>query len=198
MVKKSSVACGKYKYIVIGVSAGGLAALTLLLPALGTEFPAAVIVVQHVQADADLFLIQHLGGLCRLPVREAEDKVIIKGGNIYIAPPGYHLLVEEGDTFALSVDPPVHYSRPSIDVLFESAARIWGKSLIGIILTGASSDGARGLARIKEMGGLAIVQNPLEAEYGAMPRAAIATANVDAVLTLRGIGEFLNELFPAG
>ncbi len=188
----------QYKSIVIGVSAGGLAALATLLPALSKGFTASVIVVQHVRADADSFLVKHLDGLCSLPVREAEDKMAIEGGGIYIAPPDYHLLVEEGGRFALSVDPPIHYSRPAIDVLFESAARVWGKGLIGVILTGASSDGARGLARIKELGGLAIVQNVQEAEYKVMPGAAIDTADVDEIITIKRIGEFLNELFSTG
>ena len=187
------------KGIAVGVSAGGLAALSTLLPALSKDFPVPVIVVQHVRADSDSFLVDHLDSLCHLPVREAVDKMDIEGGVIYIAPPGYHLLVEEGGrSFALSVDQPVHYSRPAVDVLFGSAARVWGKDLIGIVLTGANSDGAKGLARIKELGGLAIVQDPRDAENDFMPKAAIEAVKVDEILSLKEISEFLNKIGERG
>ncbi len=187
------------KAIAVGVSAGGLAALTVILPALNKDFPAPVIVVQHIRPDADSFLVTHLGSICNLPVLEAEDKMVVEAGKVYISPPGYHLLVEEGGkSFALSVDPPVHYSRPAIDVLFGSAARVWGKELIGIILTGANSDGAKGLARIKELGGVTIVQDPHDAESIFMPMAAIKIVPEAKILSLTKIADFLYNITEGG
>jgi two-component system chemotaxis response regulator CheB len=126
-------------------------------------------------------------------VQDAEDKMAIERGKVYIAPPDYHLLVEHG-SFALSVDERVQFARPSIDVLFESAAHSYGPGVIGIILTGANEDGAAGLAAVKARGGVAVVQDPSDAERRTMPDAAIAATAADAVLPLEGIGEFLYAL----
>lgn len=181
--------------ITIGVSAGGLAALSALIPKLSQNLPAAVVIVQHLHVDSDSFLVEHLGRLCSLGVVEVEDKMAIEHGIVYIAPAGYHLLVEEcGSYFSLSVDEPVNYARPSIDVLFESAANAWGPKVVGVLLTGANSDGAKGLKTIKDKGGRTIVQNPQEAEYEAMPMAAISSFEVDDILTLKEIGEAVNIL----
>jgi two-component system, chemotaxis family, protein-glutamate methylesterase/glutaminase len=187
-----------YEAVVGGVSAGGLDALTSLLSAVTTNFSLAMIIVQHLHPQQNGFLVEHLNRACRLPVKEAEEKEAIKRGTVYLAPANYHLLIEADLTFSLCTDEKVNYSRPSIDVLFETAADAYGARLIGMILTGASKDGAAGLRRIKERAGLAIVQDPRSAEYPAMPLAALAAAQVDHVLTLEGIGRLLCELGSAG
>jgi two-component system chemotaxis response regulator CheB len=130
----------------------------------------------------------------QLKIKYAEDKEKIRKGCVYIAPPDYHLLIEDDRTFSLSVDAPVNYSRPSIDVLFESASDVFSEHIIGIILTGANSDGSLGLKRIKERGGLTIVQSPQSAEYPVMPTAAIAETDVDYVLDIEEIADKIKEL----
>ena len=187
--------------IAIGTSFGGLQALSLLLDDLPEGFAPAVGIVQHRSRDSDETLIRLLQDHCKLPVCEVDDKEPILPGHVYVAPPDYHLLVEDA-TFALSMDPPVAYSRPSIDVFFESAAEALGERVIGVLLTGANSDGGLGLRRIKERGGYAIVQDPETAVGRAMPAAGIALAPVDAVLPLELIGQRLVEIaakrHPAG
>ncbi len=131
---------------------------------------------------------------CELPVKQADEKEKILQGSVYFAPPNYHLLVEDDHTFSLTVDPAVNYARPSIDVLFETAASAYGSRLIGVILTGANSDGSLGLKKIKEMGGLTIVQAPESAEVDAMPKAAISAVRPDHVLDLEGVGSLLMDL----
>jgi len=180
-----------YEAVVIGVSAGGLNALGSILPQLPADFPLAVIIVLHLHPSSDLFLITHFAKLCSLPVYEADEKEEILPGTIYFAAPNYHLLVERDKTFALSVDQRVRFARPSIDVLFETAARAYSHRLIGIILTGANDDGATGLAMIKKEGGLAIVQNPETAEVETMPEAAIEACSVDYILDLPDIAQLL-------
>ena len=188
----------RYRIVVIGTSYGGVAALEKLLPRLSPSLPAPVVVVQHRSRDTDDGLCEFLRAHCRLPVVEPNDKEAVEGGHVYLAPRDYHLLVEDG-RFALSVDAPVTYARPSIDVLFESAADVYRADAIGVVLTGANRDGARGLARIRERGGLAVVQDPDEAESRAMPEAARAAAKVERVLRLEEIAPLLNELcLPAG
>ncbi len=183
-----------FQAVVIGVSAGGLDALSTLLPALPATFGLPVIVCQHVREDAEGYLIEHLGAKCRIRVAEAEEKQGIEPGCVYIAPPGYHLLVELDKTFSLSVDLRVNYARPSVDVLFESAADAYLGKLVGVILTGANSDGSKGLRKIKECGGLTIVQDPESAYANAMPRAAIQETQPDHILPLEKIGPFLAGL----
>ncbi len=178
----------------MGVSAGGMEALGAIFPDLSADFPLPVIVVQHQHPTSDDFLVHYLNERCSLKVKQAEEKESILPGVIYIAPPDYHLMVEEDRTFSLSVDEPVNYARPSIDVLFETAADVYGARLAGLILTGASSDGSLGLKRIKESGGLTMVQDPETAEVDFMPRAAVGATEVDYVLTLKEIGKFLNRL----
>ena len=182
-----------YGIVVVGTSYGGLAALQAVLPGLARDFPAPVVVVQHRRKDADDGLCEFLERHSPLPLGEPNDKTRIEGGRVYLAPRDYHLFVE-GDHFSLSTDPAVGHARPSIDVLFESAADSYGARAVGVVLTGASRDGAKGLARIKEAGGLAVVQDPEEAESRAMPEAAAAATRVDRVLRLREIAPFLNEL----
>jgi two-component system chemotaxis response regulator CheB len=177
--------------VAIGVSAGGMKALGALLPELPQMPSFAVIIVQHIREGSDKFLVDYLDRISSIRVMEAEEKGSIRPGTAYVAPAGYHLLVEEDKTFGLSTDPPVNFARPSIDVLFESAADVFGDRLIGIILTGASSDGAEGLARIQTNGGIAVVQDPKTAEAPVMPMAAIHATQTRRVLTIEQIGTFL-------
>ena len=183
-----------YRAVVIGASAGGLAAVETVLKELKTSFCLPILLVQHISPHTQSYLATHFEDKSALTVKEADDKEPIKRGYFYIAPPNYHLLVEYDGCVALSIDPPVNFSRPSIDVLFESAADYFGKELIGIVLTGANSDGALGLKKIKERGGLTVVQTIETSEAPAMPAAAIQTACVDHILPLEEIGEFLNEI----
>ena len=180
----------KYEAVVIGASTGGIDALGTIFSFLPADFKPAVIVVQHLSPQSDgLPLI--LSRRCRIAIKEAEEKEKIGGGVVYIAPANYHLMVEEEKTFSLSVSAPVNYARPSIDVLFETAADVYRENLIGIILTGSNQDGSQGLKKIKERGGLAIVQDPATAEADSMPRMAIAASEVDHVLPLEKIGPFI-------
>jgi len=183
-----------YKAIVIGVSAGGLAALGKILPRLPADYQLPLIIVQHISPDADNYMISHFDSNTAIKVKEADEKELIKPGVAYFAPPNYHLLIETDFTFSLSVEERVNFSRPSIDVLFESAIDVWRPDLIGILLTGASSDGSKGLRMIKECGGLTIVQDPKEAEVPVMPEAAINLTKVDKVLKLDAIADFLASL----
>ncbi|MCJ7538961.1 MAG: chemotaxis protein CheB [Desulfobacterales bacterium] len=183
----------RYKAIVIGVSAGGRAALSKLFSCLPDRFPLPVIIVQHVRSTINRYRYTHFNNKCTLTIKEADDKEEIQPGSVYFAPPDYHLLIERDKTFSLSIDARVNYSRPSIDVLFESAVYVWSSGLIGILLTGASSDGAYGMQLIKEHGGLTIVQDPATAEYPVMPKAAIDAVAVDKILSIESIGEFLAD-----
>ena len=170
--------------VVIGASAGGVEAISMLLAALPAKFGLAVLVVIHLPATSGNLLVSVLRPRCALPVVEAADKDPIERGTVYLAPPGYHLLVEPDRTVALSIDAPVNFSRPSIDVLFESAAFAYRDRLLGIVLTGANADGADGLARIRAFGGEAWVQDPHTAAASAMPSAALERAGADRVLSL--------------
>lgn len=161
-----------YDIIVIGTSMGGLHALEVLLTGLPKQFLLPVAIAQHRHKTSDDALSVFLQQQCNLPLSEAEDKEVIAPGHVYLAPPDYHLMVETG-CFALSTEAPVFHARPSINLLFESAADAYGKRAIGVILTGASEDGARGIACIKANGGLAIVQEPTTAESPTMPKAAL-------------------------
>ncbi|MEI7491352.1 MAG: chemotaxis protein CheB [Bacteroidota bacterium] len=184
----------KYNAVVVGSSAGGLNALKTLLRNLNRDFKFPVIIVQHISPDSENYLIHILNDLKRLKVKEADEKEQPQPGYAYVAPPNYHLLVEPDQTFTLTVDERVNYARPSIDVLFETAAEAYREHLIGIILTGANNDGSHGLKRIKEMGGLAIVQDPDTAEVDSMPKAAIQACTVDYILPLEEISALLNSL----
>jgi two-component system, chemotaxis family, protein-glutamate methylesterase/glutaminase len=180
--------------IVIGGSAGALEALGAILPALSPDVAIPIVIVLHVPPAKTSYLPEVLGARCALPVKEAEDKEPLAAGTVYVAPNNYHLLIEKKRYFSLSVDDPVHYSRPSIDVLFESAADAYGPALAGVLLTGASEDGARGLARIKAAGGETLVQSPLTALARTMPEAALRLAPADHVLPLGEIGSILSRL----
>jgi two-component system chemotaxis response regulator CheB len=182
-----------FEIVVIGASYGGLSALQILLPDLSPEFPAPIVIVQHRKKDADDGLCEYLRKRSRLPLIEPNDKEKVEPGCVYLAPRDYHLLIEKS-IFALSTESPVGFARPSIDVLFESAADVYHDRVVGVILTGANRDGARGLAKIKSFGGMALVQDPESAESPAMPEAAISATPVDRILPLPLIAPFLNEL----
>lgn len=183
-----------YKAIAIGVSAGGFKALSEVLPHLERMIPLPVFVVQHLSPVSDTYIVDHLRNLCSVRVKLAEDKEPAEPGVVYLAPPDYHLLIEKDNSLALSLENRVNYSRPSIDVLFVSAAEVFLDGLIGVVLTGANADGAKGLARIKECGGLAIVQAPETAEVDIMPLAAIEAVDVDYIVPLGRLGAFLNKM----
>jgi len=179
---------------VIGASVGGLAAMQVILPALPEDLPVPLVFVQHRVKSGDSGLCKYLQQWSRLPIVEPEDKEGIRPRRVYLAPRDYHLLIERG-SFALSTEAPVAYARPSIDALFESAADVYQESVIGVVLTGTGQDGARGLAKIKALGGLAVVEDPATAEARAMPEAAIAATRVDRILPLTEIAPFLVGLY---
>lgn len=181
----------RYKAIVIGTSAGGLYALSSILQKLPVAYPLPIVVVQHRAKDQSYLLEDVLQSKSKIKIKQADEKEAIKGRYVYIAPPDYHLLVESNKTFSLSADEQVRYSRPSIDVLFESAALVYKETLIGIVLTGANNDGAYGIEMINQYGGLTIAQDPNEADFPIMPRASIATQKVMYVWTLAEIQSFL-------
>ena len=180
--------------MVIGTSLGGLNALLTVLRGLPADLPVPIVLVQHRASSADSGLVDLLQQSTTLRVVEAEDKAVLEAGTLYVAPPDYHLLIEDKTSVALSTDPPLRSARPSIDVLFETAADAFGDAVVAVLLTGASADGACGLARIKARGGRAIVQDPETAECATMPSAGIAAAAIDYVLPLERIGEHLAEL----
>lgn len=183
-----------YRAIVIGVSTGGMNALKTILLSLPSDYGIPVIIAQHIGATSDGHWIKILDDISPLKVKEADEKEKIEKGHVYIAPPNYHLLVEGDETFSLSVDEKVNYARPSIDVLFESAALSYNQNLIGVILTGANNDGAMGLKKIKELNGLTIVEDPETAEASAMPLYAIAGSKPDYILSLKKIADLLTQL----
>jgi len=178
---------------VIGASLGGPAALKLLLSGLPRKFRPPIVIVQHRGKTPDEALADFLGEAAPFPVLEPNDKEPLEAGHVYLAPADYHLLVEPG-SLALSTEAPVNYSRPSIDVLFESAAQAYGSGVIGVILTGASRDGASGCARIKERGGVVLAQEVEDTAGSVMPAAAIAATNVDQVLPLSELPRALCNL----
>lgn len=167
--------------------------MQVLLAALKAEFPLPIVIVQHRGSHLESGLSEFLRRSSKLPVKEPEDKEPIESGHAYLAPRDYHLLIESG-SFALSTESPVAYARPSIDVLFEAAAEEYADRVIGVILTGANHDGARGLGKIKSRGGITIVESPASAACREMPEAAIAGTTVDWILPLPEIGPRLEEL----
>ena len=194
MTRIKAAAARTFQAVVIGVSTGGVRALQTLLGQLPADFSLPVLVVQHMTPDSGSGFAKLLDDRCALHVKEADEQEIILPGTVYLAPPNYHLLVEPAGFLSLSADPPVSFSRPSVDVLFESAAAVFGPELIGVVLTGANFDGSRGLKAIKQGGGVAIVQDPEDAEAEQMPLAAIAATRVDYVVALDGIAALLQEL----
>lgn len=172
----------RFDALAIGGSAGSIEALGVLLPALPARLRAAVFIVLHLPRERPSLLCDIFQPRCALPLREAQDKEPVEPGTVYFAPPDYHLLVDAGPAMALSVDDPVHFSRPSIDVLFESAADAYGPRLIAVLLSGANQDGAQGLSAVQAAGGVTIVQHPSSSPMPAMPEAALALLQPDHVL----------------
>lgn len=189
-----SKARGTIEAIVIGASAGGIQALSEILPALPRKSPVSVFVVIHLPRDRPSLLVDVFSPRCALEVREAEDKEPVAPGTVYFAPANYHLLVEEGPHLALSADELVHHARPAIDVLFESAADVYQERLLGIILTGANEDGTEGLAAVHDAGGFTVVQEPQSAQSSMMVLSALERQAPDLVLPLGGIAELLRSL----
>ncbi len=183
-----------FKAVVIGASAGAVEALSGILPFLSAGFPLPVVVVVHVPPDRRSIMAELFQTKCVLSVTEAEDKQPLERGTVYFSPPDYHLLVEAGGSLALSNDEPVLFSRPSIDVLFESAADAYGPGLVAIVLSGANSDGAQGLRAVVDAGGTAIVQDPSSSAAAAMPTAAIAMVPEAHIMPLAAIREFLGKI----
>ena len=183
----------QYRLIVIGCSWGGFAALRDIFQAFPADFPIPIVVAQHRLAQADDGLHQSLQSASQIPIEDVTDKEPLVGGAIFLAPSDYHTMVE-GKFLALSTEEEVQFARPSIDVLFESAANSYGESLIAVILTGANEDGAGGLARVKELGGFTIVQDPATAVRREMPDAALAKVRPHRVLPVEEIGPALVEL----
>ncbi len=189
-----AVALPRVEAIVVGASAGGVEALLSVLGPLRSGFVLPIIVVLHLPEERRSQLAEVFARRLDMPVHEAIDKQDIAAGTVYFASPGYHLSVEQDRSLSLSLEDRVHYSRPSIDYLFESAADAYGSKLAAVLLTGANHDGARGLAQVKRRGGLTIVQDPQEAQVATMPQAALNIQQPDHVLTLNGIGRLLVEL----
>ncbi len=183
--------------IVVGGSAGGMEALSAMLASLPADFPIPILVVNHLHAsDGGRFAAQ-LARALHLPVSEARDKQPIEPPHVLTAPADYHLLVEDDETLSLSIDRRVSWTRPSIDVLFESAARVWADALVCVVLSGANDDGARGARYVKSLGGLAVAQDPSTTRFPVMPQAAIDLAEIDLVLPLADIGSLLLDFDPS-
>ena len=180
--------------IVIGASAGAIQALSRILPALPANYPIPVLIIVHIPADRSDLMAPLFQARCRVVVKEADDKEPILPGFVYFGPSDYHLLVEADHTLSLSSDEPVLYSRPSIDVLFESAADAYGEGLVGVILTGANEDGAEGLQAVLAAGGVALVETPAEAFAPAMPAAALARCAKARSMSLDAIAAYLVAL----
>jgi two-component system chemotaxis response regulator CheB len=180
--------------IVIGTSLGGLNALSSLLGELPCTLRVPVVIVQHRGAGVDSSLARLLANRSALTVVDAEDKMPIEPCHAYLAPPDYHLMIESRGVVALSTDAPVRSARPSIDVLFESAAHVYGPAVVGVVLTGASADGADGLRCIKQRGGIAVVQDPATAECPTMPSAALSATPVASVLPISRMAHYLSAL----
>jgi len=185
---------GRIEAIVIGASAGGVEALGLILPRLPAKFRPSLLIVLHLPRERPSLLVEIYEKRCALPIREADDKEPIEPGTVYFAPPDYHMLVERNRQIALSTEEPVHFSRPSVDVLFESAADVFGSRLLGVILTGANEDGAAGLHAIHRAGGVTVVQQPDSAKVPLMVVSALQRNPADFVLSLPEIAELLKGL----
>jgi two-component system chemotaxis response regulator CheB len=188
---------GRVDAIVIGASAGGVEALSLLLPALPALSTVSAFIVLHLPRERPSRLVDIFQARCALPLREADDKEPVAPGTVYFAPPDYHLLLDQGPALALSADEPVHYSRPSIDVLFESAAIVYGERLLAILLTGANEDGAAGFQAVHRAGGLTLLQHPESAHSPTMPASALRRVAPSEVLHLEAIAELLATLADA-
>lgn len=181
------------KLVVIGGSAGGLDVILRTLPDIGLRLPVAVIIVLHRKVNNDGALVELLATRTQIPVKEAEEKEPIKAGVIYVAPADYHLLIEEDRTFSFDFSEKINYSRPSIDVVFDTASEAFGPGLVCILLSGANADGVNGLKAASERGGVIAVQDPESAEVSYMPRQAIERMQIDNVLQIDQIAGFINN-----
>jgi two-component system chemotaxis response regulator CheB len=188
----------RFRAVVVGGSAGGLSALLAVLEPIPADFPLPILVALHLHKTDGGRFAEHLAGSVSIAVSEALDKEVIEPSHLYVAPADYHLLVERGGSIALSIDPKVNWARPSIDVMFESAARAWADAVIGVILSGANDDGARGMKVIADLGGACIAQDPDTADSPVMPRSAIELARIETVLPPACIGELLLRLGHTG
>ncbi len=183
-----------YEAVVMGASAGGIRALGLVLQALPKDFGLPVLIVQHMHPQSDSYLANILAHRCQLTIKQADEKEPILPNIAYLAPPGYHMLVEDDRTISLSLEGPVKFARPSVDVLFLSAVDVYRERLVGMILTGANSDGEDGVKAIKQAGGAVLVEDPKTAEAPAMPLAALRAATVDKVARVEDLGPYLLQL----
>ena len=183
----------KYRLLIIGGSAGSLEVLIQLLPSIRQDLAVAIVIILH-RKNVESYLPDLLSEKASWPVKEAEEKEPILPGMIYLAPPDYHLLIEKDETFSLDYSEKVHYSRPAIDVTFEAAAEVYGFSSIGVLLSGANADGTEGIIKIKEAGGLTIVQDPAEATVSYMPQQAIKSLEVDYILNTKQMIDVINNL----
>jgi two-component system, chemotaxis family, protein-glutamate methylesterase/glutaminase len=184
----------QYEAIVVGVSSGGMNAMKIMFSLFPKNFNLPVIIVQHLSSRSDSQWIKVLNDKSNLHIKEADEKEKIEKGIVYIAPPNYHLLIEKNRTFSLTIDEKVNYARPSIDILFESATEVFKNKLIGIVLTGANNDGTNGIRKIKESGGLVIIQDPETAESPYMPASALRAVKPDYVLNLEDIIKLLIKI----
>lgn len=180
--------------IVVGASAGALEALSTLLGKLPVDYPFPIFGVVHLPADGKSVLAECLQTKCEIPICEADDKELIQPGRVYFAPPDYHLMVDSKQRLALSSEEPVWFSRPSVDVLFESAAEVYGTALVGIVLTGASPDGAQGLRAVEQAGGIVLVQRPELSYASTMPQAALDKCTQAVALSIPEIADYLLEV----
>ena len=199
MLSASIAALRSCEALLIGASAGAVEALTLLLPCVPRKMRVPIVIVVHLPANRPSLLPEVFAPRCSANVREPQDKEPVAAGTIWFAPSNYHLLIERDRTFSLSVDDPVRFSRPSIDVLFESAADVYGSALCAVVLTGANDDGSQGASVIRAAGGTIVVQDPTTAEAREMPSTAIARANPQLIASLPEIAELLRqatEIFP--
>jgi two-component system chemotaxis response regulator CheB len=183
----------KYNMLVIGGSAGSLDIILKIVTLLPVTNYLSVVVILHRKNDGESILTDLLSSRTNLLVKEVEDKETIKGGAIYIAPADYHLLIENKRMFSLDASEKINHSRPSIDVTFESVAEVFGETAIGVLLSGANADGAKGLYKIQQAGGFTIVQNPESAEVAYMPQQALEQMKPDKVLNGNEIAEFINQ-----
>jgi len=184
----------QYEAIVMGVSAGGVNALKFIFSALPAGFSLPIIIVQHISPHSDNEWINLLNDKSILTIKEADEKEKIDPGKVYIAPSNYHLMIESDKTLSLTIDERVNFARPSIDLLFESAAEAYKDKLIGIVLTGSNNDGSKGVKRIQECGGLTIIQDPKTSESSTMPASAIAAIEPDYILSLGKIVKLLIKI----
>ena len=191
---QNSVEKHQTELLIIGGSAGSLEVILYALPLLKNPLPISIIIVLHRKNNSDSTLTNLFKAKTRIPVKEAEEKEVIRAGHIYIAPPDYHLLIEKNQTFSLDYSEKVHFSRPSIDLTFQTAAETYRESLAGLLLSGANADGAEGLELIKLIGGKVAVQNPKTAEVSYMPQQALDKLEPDYILDIKQVADFINGL----